>query len=140
MEIPRQSRPLWPLLRPIKIPGFTPTELAAAEQLVQLSGSSCDSSAATALQRSLSPALQRSLSPALSSSSPASIGSISRPPNVDPTPFASAEDDDDDDGGFQRLRPRYRLLSDVYADCERIDEDRRTGVAAPRRRKKRDWD
>ncbi|KAK8964653.1 hypothetical protein KSP40_PGU019972 [Platanthera guangdongensis] len=55
---------------------------------------------------------------------------IARPSNVDPTPFASAEDDEDEDGGFQRRLPRYRLLSDVYADCVRIDEDRRTGVAA----------
>ncbi|KAL0920731.1 hypothetical protein M5K25_009894 [Dendrobium thyrsiflorum] len=124
----KEKRLLWSAPAPLRIPGFTAIELAAAEQLVQLSESSADSSAAT-LQRSFSSALS-------SSSSPISVGSIAPPPyRRHPLSFSVAKEaeDEEDDGGFKRLRPRYRLIADIYADCVRIDEVAGDGRRRPRR-------
>ncbi|PKU64524.1 uncharacterized protein LOC110095034 [Dendrobium catenatum] len=125
----KEKRLLWSAPAPIRIPGFTAIELSAAEQLVQLSESSPDTSAAT-LQRSFSSALS-------SSSSPISVGSIAPPPYrrhpLSLSVAKEAEDEDDDDGGFKRLRPRYRSIADIYADCVRIDEVAGDGRKRPRR-------
>lgn len=139
MENPRRRKRSVPAPSPVKIPGFTPTDLAVAELLIHISSSSGDSSAATAPQRSVSSALS-------SSSSPLSVASVARPPIPGPSHFAAAaEDDGDDDAGFHRLRPRYRSLAEVYADCPRIDGDGRNRSAAAagpavRRRKRGDFD
>ncbi|XP_010941335.1 uncharacterized protein [Elaeis guineensis] len=91
---------------------FTAIEVAAAEQLVQLSGSSGDS----AVRRTLS-----SSSSFASSSSPRSVST--RPPAM--AMVAEADDDEEHEiGGAPRRRwPRYRLIADLYAATALIDDE-----------------
>ncbi|ONK64336.1 uncharacterized protein A4U43_C07F24640 [Asparagus officinalis] len=92
----------------IKIPplkNFSATELSAAEQLVQLSESSAESSAA-ATEESCS--LSTSNTPVSSSK---------------PKLFSIMEfgDDDEEDMGFGRKNRRYRSVRDLYEATARID-------------------
>ncbi|XP_038971566.1 uncharacterized protein LOC120104443 [Phoenix dactylifera] len=101
---------------------FTASEVAAAEQLVQLSESSGDSF----------PRRTLSSSSFASSSSPRSVNT--RPPAT--AMVAEADEDDDEEqhefGGAPRLRrrPRYRLIADLYAASALIDDE--TGGAEKR--------
>ncbi|KAG1359447.1 putative peroxidase 64 [Cocos nucifera] len=100
-----------PSYSPYPQDSFTATELAAAEQLVQLSESSGDS----ALRKTLS-----SSSFSSSSSSPRSVNTRPAPGTM----VAVAEDDEDEDeigGASRRKRPRYRLIDDLYAATAQID-------------------
>ncbi|KAG0452852.1 hypothetical protein HPP92_025516 [Vanilla planifolia] len=81
-------------------------DMAAAEQLIQLSESSVESAeeALTIAPISISSALS-------SSSSPLSVGSTSVQPRNRMPPFAVADDEEDED---LRLRARYRKLEEVW--------------------------
>ncbi|PKA55663.1 hypothetical protein AXF42_Ash006865 [Apostasia shenzhenica] len=136
MDVLREQRRLPTPPSPIEIPGrcrrigpdgFTQTELAAAEQLVQLSESSGDSSAAPAAEDATE-TMQRSLSSALSSSS--------SPVSVVSAAFAAAEDDGDEDGELRRLRPRFRRIGDVYASAALVEAGGRRRTAIQRRKKR----
>lgn len=72
---------------------FTVTELAAAEQLVQLSGSSTESAVDEA------------------STSPVSVA---KPSMLMPS---AGLDEEEDEIGPKRWRRRYRLITDVNASC-----------------------
>ncbi|CAD6265006.1 unnamed protein product [Miscanthus lutarioriparius] len=105
---------------------FTAPELAAAEQLIHLSESSC-SSYAGALPRG-------SVASASSTSSPRSVNAPPAPlPPATPAPpppaaagllAAAAEDDEEEDedqqevGGRRRRNKRYRPIAEIYAATE----------------------
>lgn len=123
-----------PSYSPYPQDSFTATELAAAEQLVQLSESSSGDSA---------------IRKALSSSSFSSYSSSPRSVNTRPAPaamVAEADEDEDEDeigGAARRRRPRYRLIDDLYAVTAPIDggsssgrEKRRNGEQRREKRRK----
>nr|XP_018682463.1 PREDICTED: uncharacterized protein LOC108953029 [Musa acuminata subsp. malaccensis] len=76
---------------------FTPAELAAAEQLVQLSGNLTSS-------------------PSSSSSSLGSVGTKRKTPSA-----AEMEDEVEEMGRRRRTKWRYRLVADLYAATEQMD-------------------
>jgi hypothetical protein len=98
---------------------FTARELAAAEQLIHLSESSC-SSYAGALPRG-------SVASASSTSSPRSVNAPppSPPPAAAGLLAAAAEDDEEEEdedqqevGGRRRRNKRYRPIAEIYAATE----------------------
>ncbi|PUZ52601.1 hypothetical protein GQ55_6G283700 [Panicum hallii var. hallii] len=117
-------------------PRFTALELAAAEQLIHLSESSCSSGAAAPTPRGGGLLLPASAASAASSStSPRSVNNA--PPPAAP-PAAVAEDEEDDDeqevGGRRRRNKRYRPIAEIYAatDPKPIGPRRRKAEDRPR--------
>jgi hypothetical protein len=118
---------------------FTARELAAAEQLIHLSESSCSSSYAAALPRG-------SAASASSTSSPRSVNAPPQPatPIPPPPPAAAAAEDDEEDeeedqdqqevGGRRRRNKRYRPIAEIYA----ASSPEPVGVGAGARRRKAD--
>ncbi|OEL35704.1 hypothetical protein BAE44_0003276 [Dichanthelium oligosanthes] len=119
---------------------FTALELAAAEQLIHLSESSCSSGAAASLTPcgAGGPGLLLPASAASSSTSPRSVN------NAPPPPVGVAAEDDEDEqevAGRQRRNRRYRPIAEIYAATDpkpiaprrrKADRPRATAAAAAR--------
>ncbi|WOK94674.1 hypothetical protein Cni_G03379 [Canna indica] len=88
---------------------FTDTEVAAAEQLVQLSGSSGDAD----------PDAVPSTSAASASSSPRSVNA--RPPAPPPPEALLLEaEDEEEEVGPRRRKKRYRSIAEIYASTDPV--------------------
>ncbi|WOL18595.1 hypothetical protein Cni_G27392 [Canna indica] len=103
------------LLLPVRAPSipwdatgdlFTPAELAAAEQLVQLSESSAESAAAAPCAAAESSS---------SSSSPRSVNTRPPPEAVMMEAEEEEEEEEEEETGLRRRTKRYRPIADLYA-------------------------
>uniref|UniRef100_A0ACD5Y1X4 Uncharacterized protein n=1 Tax=Avena sativa TaxID=4498 RepID=A0ACD5Y1X4_AVESA len=106
---------------------FTPLELAAAEQLIHLSESSCSTGAVFTPRGSGTVA-----SACYSSSSPRSVNAPPAAPACDDLVVHADEEEDDDEqevGGRRRRNRRYRLIAEIYEATERCGARRRKSRA-----------
>lgn len=107
---------------------FTPLELAAAEQLIHLSESSCSTGAAFTPRGSGTAA-----SACYSSSSPRSVNAPPAAPACDHLVVVDAEDEEDDDeqevGGRPRRNRKYRSVAEIYEATEPCGARRRKAKA-----------
>ncbi|XP_037466532.1 uncharacterized protein LOC119338342 [Triticum dicoccoides] len=107
---------------------FTALELAAAEQLLHLSESSCSSGAAFTPLGSGTAA-----SAACSSSSPRSVNATSAATALDPVVGFGADHEEEDDkqeaGGRPRVSRRYRSVAELYGATDPAGARRRKGKA-----------
>uniref|UniRef100_A0ACD6AHD9 Uncharacterized protein n=1 Tax=Avena sativa TaxID=4498 RepID=A0ACD6AHD9_AVESA len=108
---------------------FTPLELAAAEQLIHLSESSCSTGAAFTPRGSGTVA-----SACYSSSSPRSVNAPPAAPAACDDLVVHADEEEDDDGeqevgGRRRRNRRYRLIAEIYEATERCGARRRKAKA-----------
>ncbi|CAM0911706.1 unnamed protein product [Alopecurus aequalis] len=113
--------------RPSPPTRFTPLELAAAEQLIHLSESSCSSGAAFTPRGSGTAA-----SACYSSSSPRSINAPPAEPASDDLVVNGEEEDNDDEqevGWRPRRNRRYRSITEIYEAKEPRGARRRKTMA-----------
>ncbi|KAM0852728.1 hypothetical protein ACQ4PT_051561 [Festuca glaucescens] len=117
--------------RPSPPARFTLLELAAAEQLVHLSESSCSTGAAFSPRGSGTGASACYSS----SSSPRSVNAPPAAPALDDLVLHAVEEDDDDDGeqevgGRPRRNKRYRSIADIYQATEASRRKAKAGAGS----------